>query len=158
MTPQASRTVGAGTRPLRYGIVATAGFVIQFAVLAVGIRLGVLPVVAAALAIEAAILHNFAWHDAWTFRDRRNAGPAGTLARLVRYNTAMGVTSMGAGVLATWTLTGALGLSAAVASVAGVMAAAILNYLVSDRVVFTLRRGRRRPGPAVRRPTPSSAA
>ena len=55
----------------RYFVVSTMGFAIQlgcvWALTAAGVRPAML---VAAVGVGLAALHNFAWHSAWTFRDR----------------------------------------------------------------------------------------
>ena len=50
------------------------GFALQLGVLALLLRLGLHYLAATALAVELAVLHNFAWHERWTWRDRPPAG------------------------------------------------------------------------------------
>src|ERR671913_1525419 len=63
------------------------GVVVQLATLALLTRVAGLPVaVATLLAVEAAVLHNFAWHQRWTWRDVPTTGVRGVLQRLARFH------------------------------------------------------------------------
>jgi hypothetical protein len=50
--------------------------------------------VSTAAAVEAAVLHNFAWHQRWTWRDRRPASAHETLGRLLRFHALNGAVSL----------------------------------------------------------------
>jgi putative flippase GtrA len=91
---------------------------------------------ATALAVEAAILHNFVWHQRWTWRDRRQHGwPAG-LARLWRFHLLNGVVSLLGNLAIMAVLTGGLGVHPIAANLAAVIACSIVNFLGSEVVVF----------------------
>jgi putative flippase GtrA len=122
-------------RPARYLAVAALGAVVQGLVLAAAVRARCPPVAATVLGIEMAILHNFAWHDRWTWGDRAHRDSY--VRRLARYNVAVGSSSLGVGAAVTWLVVDGLGWSVFVANVLAVGAAALANYVASDRFVFT---------------------
>lgn len=117
-------TVGAG------------GFALQMAVLWLlgGLLHWPYPL-ATLLAVEAAVLHNFVWHERWTWSDRRPL-PATRARRLVRYHAGTGLASLIGNVVLTalavewleWPM-----LAANAAAVAGTSAA---NFILADRWVF----------------------
>ncbi len=81
--------VGDLERFLKFGVVGLSGVVVNLAVLWWLKEQISLPLwQAATLAIEAAILNNFIFNDAWTFQSvsRREPGLAARFARLVRFN------------------------------------------------------------------------
>ena len=78
------------------------GFAIQIVALALLTGAGWPLVAATAIAVEIAILHNFCWHECWTWRDR--ASDVTWAGRLVRFHAATGVASIGANVILTTTL------------------------------------------------------
>ncbi|HSW49036.1 MAG TPA: GtrA family protein, partial [Bryobacteraceae bacterium] len=51
---------------------------------------------ATALAVEVAVLHNFCWHERWTWveRTRRTPGLGSRLIRLLRFNLTTGLVSI----------------------------------------------------------------
>jgi putative flippase GtrA len=91
---------------------------------------------ATALAVEAAILHNFVWHQRWTWRDRREHGWRAALTRLWRFHLLNGVVSLAGNLGIMAVLTGGLGLHPVVANLAAVLACSIVNFLGSEVVVF----------------------
>lgn len=122
-------------RLLRFNLVGLAGFVLQMAVLALLLRLGAHYLAATALAVEAALLHNFAWHERWTWKDRPAAGQT-RLARLGRFHLLNGVVSLGGNLILMRVLVGALGLPALLANLIAVLACSLANFAASDRAVF----------------------
>jgi putative flippase GtrA len=109
------------------------GFVVQLAVVAALIGLARWPAPAAtALGVEAAVLHNFAWHRRWTWRDR---GRSPIASQLVRLHFANGLTSLAGNVGLSIALTGA-GLNALLANAIAVGAMSVVNYALADGWVF----------------------
>jgi putative flippase GtrA len=111
------------------------GFGVQLAVLALFLRLDLHYLAATALAVEIAVLHNFAWHERWTWKDRP-AGGAARLERLWRFHALNGVVSLAGNLLLMRALVGALGVPPIPANLGAVLACAVLNFAASDRVVF----------------------
>ena len=110
------------------------GFVVQLAVVAALIGLARWPAPAAtALGVEAAVLHNFAWHRRWTWRDRVGSG---IRSQLLRFHLANGLTSLAGNVLLSIVLTRA-GLNPLVANAIAVAMISVANYAVADRWVFS---------------------
>jgi putative flippase GtrA len=93
-------------------------------------------ILATALAVETAVLHNFLWHWHWTWADRRNGGPHPMLAALVRFNLSNGLISLTGTVLCTGVLTGMAGLHPILANILAYIPCWFINYFVSDRLVF----------------------
>src|SRR5690606_36177550 len=85
-----------GSRRVRaFVTVGFLGFLLQVVALDGLVRQAGLPYpLAVALAVELAILHNFAWHERWTWRDRQQPGLAAVAGRLVRFNAATAFTSI----------------------------------------------------------------
>ena len=122
-------------RFIRFNSVGVVGFALQMGVLAMLLYAGVHYLVATALAVETAILHNFLWHERWTWRDRPAAG-RGRLARLGRFHALNGLISLVGNVLLMRLFVGTFGLPAIPANVAAVLACSAVNYFASDRLVF----------------------
>ena len=111
------------------------GFVVQMTTLMMLTVLGMSPLAATCLAVEAAVLHNFAWHERWTWGDRRHAS-SGAGGRLVRFNLTNGLTSiLGSAVLVVIMVYG-LGLNVILANVLTVVALSLANFLIADSWVF----------------------
>lgn len=126
-----------------FNVVGMGGFVTQIATLALLTRNAGWPAFAAtAVALEVAALQNFAGHSRWTFGDRPVADTSGRTARLHgwlrrywRYQLAKAA-SLAANLAITTLLIWA-GLPPEIANTAAVLACAIPNYLVSERLVFS---------------------
>jgi putative flippase GtrA len=88
------------------------------------------------MAVESAVIHNFIWHERFTWVDRLRCSRGSSIARLVRFNSSNGAIS----------LIGSLGLMEVAIRLAHVnyMTAnafsigicSLLNFLVSDNYVF----------------------
>jgi putative flippase GtrA len=124
-------------RWLPFVSVGALGFAFQLTVLGLMTRLTPTPyVLAVGIAVEAAILHNFFWHERWTWRDRRTGGPTAAALRLLRFNGASGLVSLIGNVVLTAALVEAWHLPVVVANVVAVGAMSLANFLVADRWVF----------------------
>ncbi len=106
----------------------------------IGVQLGVLmvleqagwPAAAATLAaVEAAVLHNFVWHERWTWTDR----PGSTVRRLRRFHLSSGLISLVGNTSLTLMLA-AWGVPLAVANAVGIAACSAVNFCAADRLVF----------------------
>ena len=120
----------------RFAVVAAAGFGVQMGVLHVLIaRYGVPSPLAVAIAVESAILHNFFWHERWTFA-RRGGPRGGRLGRLWRFNGSTVVVSVVGQVLITGAVLELLPMPVAVANAIAVAVLGLVNFVVADRWVF----------------------
>ena len=128
-------------RFLRFNGVGVAGFVLQIGVLAVLVRLDVHYLIATALAVECAVLHNFFWHERWTWADRPADGRT-RLLRLGRFHALNGTVSLGGNLLLMRLFVGTFGIPPIPANLLSVLACAAVNYFGSDRVVFRERASR----------------
>ncbi len=91
---------------------------------------------ATALAVEAAILHNFVWHERWTWVDRTASHDAGRWARLLRFNLTIGALSIGENLLFMALLVGRLEIHYLLANLISIACCSVLNFVASDRLVF----------------------
>src|SRR5436305_758128 len=80
-------------RWISFNLVGVLGVAVQLGALTLLRSGGVHYLAATAFAVETAVLHNFAWHERWTWFDR-TSGVDGTLSRLVRFNLIIGVVSI----------------------------------------------------------------
>jgi len=119
----------------RFNAVGVLGFGVQLAVLALLLRAGVHYLAATAIAVEAALLHNFAWHERWTWSDRPSTGRARAL-RLARFHALNGGVSAAGNLLLMAALVGALHVAPLCANAIAVTVCAMLNFWAADRVVF----------------------
>jgi putative flippase GtrA len=94
-------------------------------------------VAATAAAVEIVVLHNFAWHETFTWRDRRLNGIRQRTARLWRFHAGNGLTSLlGNSILVYWLVEQ---LKAPVLpSVIGAIAfCSLINFFIADRWVYS---------------------
>ena len=122
-------------RFVRFNSVGVAGFALQITLLSILVYLGVHYLVATALAVEAAVLHNFFWHERWTWADRPAGGRA-RLWRLARFHALNGAVSLVGNLLLMRLFVGTFGIPAIPANLLSVLSCAAVNYFGSDRVVF----------------------
>ena len=122
-------------RFVRFNSVGIAGFALQITLLTILVYLGVHYLIATALAVESAVLHNFFWHERWTWADRPAGGRA-RLFRLARFHALNGVVSLVGNLLLMRLFVGTFGIPAIPANLLSVLSCAAVNYFGSDRVVF----------------------
>lgn len=125
-----------GSRFLRFSGVAAIGFVVQLVTLVTFTRAGVHYILATAIAVEAAILCNFLFHERWTWRDRPGASARDRWARLLRFNALTAVTSMAGSVLLTAVFVEMASLSPVAANIASVVALGLVNFGGANTLVF----------------------
>ncbi len=120
-------------RWLKFNAVGVMGAGVQLAVLAVLTRLGMHYMPATALAVESALLHNYAWHRNWTWRDRE---PHEFRGSFLRFHLANGLVSIVANLVWMQILTGWVGIPPVPANAIAIVATSVINYLLGDRWVF----------------------
>ena len=132
---------GIGGRWVRFNAVGLVGMGVQLGVLALLVR--VMPghvLVAAALALEVTLLHNFAWHLGYTWR-----GCVGSWrGALVRFHFTNGVVSLVGNLLLMRVLVGRLHVPVVGANAAAIAVCSTLNFGLSQ--VWTFAGGARRTG------------
>jgi putative flippase GtrA len=125
------------TAPARFGpfvAVGVLGFLLQVATLHIltsYVAWTWLP--ATLVSVELAVLHNFLWHERWTWIDRRASN---RFPRLVRFHAANGLISIAGNALMMAWLVGAIGLPPVPANTIAVVATSLVNFLMADRWVF----------------------
>lgn len=135
MTSSQSRH-GTFRRWVAFNVVGVGGIGVQLAVLSLLATSGVHYLLATALAVEAAVLHNFAWHERWTWFDRAGHAPSETLSRLIRFNLSVGALSISQNLVFMKVLVSYFGLHYLVANLISITLCSVLNFFVSDRLVF----------------------
>jgi len=122
-------------RWLKFNVVGIAGVLVQLltlAVLVTGLAVDIMP--ATFLAVEAAILHNFFWHEKWTWSDRTKRGHL--ISRFVQFNAANGAVSIAGNLLLMRILVTALKLNYIGANLAAIGACSIFNFLLGELLIF----------------------
>jgi putative flippase GtrA len=126
-------------RWLRFTTVGGMGIVVQLVVLA--ILKGLLAIdylLATALAVEIAVLHNFVWHERWTWSERTR-GRRRTLLlleRLLRFNLTTGMVSILSNLVLMRLLVGQVHLHYLLANLLTIAICSLANFLVSEMFVF----------------------
>ena len=132
-----------GRRWLKFHLVGALGIGVQLAALSLLTGAGVWYLAATALAVEAAVVHNFVWHERMTWRDRATPGfdVRRLLGRFLRFQMANGLISLLGNLLVMRLLVGVLHLPVLWANLGAIAACAALNFVVSDRLVFVSAEG-----------------
>jgi putative flippase GtrA len=129
-----------------FTVVGILGFAVQLGALQALTAYAGWPWLPATLAsVELAVLHNFLWHERWTWIDR-TIGPsasAGRWHRFGRFHAANGLTSLAGNALVMAWLVGVLRMPPVAANALAVAVTSIVNFLAADRWVFAAPAGAR---------------
>jgi putative flippase GtrA len=129
-----SRATNLSRRFVRFSAVGTGGVAVQAATLAILLRVtGMHYLAATALAVEAAILHNFAWHRRWTWADRPASG---VILTLLKFSATTGAVSLIGNLLLMFLFVGLLNLNPQVSNLITIAVCSFLNFALADRFVF----------------------
>ena len=126
-------TSSTGTRWLKFNLVGGMGIVVQMLMLVVlktGLHVNYL--IATALAVETAVLHNFLWHERFTWADRTGA----SFTRFLKFNLTTGLFSVAGNLVLMRVFVGGMGMNYLVANLVAIATCSVVNFVVSDRVVF----------------------
>ena len=124
-------------RWLKFNAVGGVGIVVQLAALAVlrsWLKLDYL--LATGLAVEIAVVHNFLWHERFTWADRPATRPMQSLVRLAKFNTSNGAVSMVGNLVLMRLLIGEVKLNYVASNLIAIVVCSLVNFLLSDRLVF----------------------
>lgn len=123
-------------RVVKFNVVGAGGMVVQLATLALFLWLASPLFLATLVAVEAAVLHNFVWHERWTWRDRPARTGFERLQRLLRFHALNGLISIVGNITITVGLVN-LGVNPLVANAAAIGTCAAVNYAAGDLLVFS---------------------
>jgi putative flippase GtrA len=124
-------------RWIAFNGVGALGILVQLGMLAILVRhFGVSYLLATAVAVELAVLHNFVWHQVWTWRDRRGGSRAALAARLWRFHLLNGFVSLAGNLAIARVLTGELGADPVASNIAAIIVCSIVNFTASEVLVF----------------------
>ena len=138
-------------RFFRFNAVGFLGFALQVAILWGLMRGGMHYLAATAIAVEAAVLHNYLWHERWTWRERGARG-WDRLRRLGGFHLLNGAVSLIGNLVLMRMLVGMWLLPPVAANLIAVGACSLVNFALSDRLVFAVR-----PSSRLRLPSEASA-
>ncbi|HEY4841536.1 MAG TPA: GtrA family protein [Terriglobales bacterium] len=124
-------------RWIKFNAVGAIGIVVQLAALAIlrsWLKLNYL--LATAIAVEIAVLHNFVWHERFTWADRPPSRLAHSLIRLAKFNATNGAVSIVGNLLLMRLLVGQFRFNYVLSNCAAIAICSLLNFLLGDRFVF----------------------
>ena len=124
-------------RWLKFNAVGGLGIAVQMGVLLClksGLDLNYLP--ATALAVEAAVVHNFIWHERYTWADRVRPSWEKSPPRLLRFNLTTGFISIAGNLALMKLLVGCGHMNYLVANGVAIVLCSMANFLVSEGWVF----------------------
>lgn len=91
---------------------------------------------ATGLAVEGAILHNFLWHERWTWAARIESGNKNCLKRLLSFNLTTGVLSIMQNLILMRIFIDKLKLNCLSANLLAIVSCSLFNFFIVDQVVF----------------------
>jgi putative flippase GtrA len=124
-------------RWIKFNAVGGVGIVVQLAALSVfrsWLKLDYL--LATGLAVEIAVIHNFLWHERFTWADRPATRAMQSLVRLAKFNASNGAVSMVGNLGLMRLLVGEVKFNYVAANFIAIVLCSLVNFLLSDRFVF----------------------
>jgi len=133
-------------RFVRFSTVGGLGLGVKFAALILMKSVfGLGYMLATAIAVEVAILHNFVWHSLWTWRDRsRELTGKEVFLRLVRLHLTSGAVAMATNLVVMRLAVGEAGLNYVLANALATVVASAFNFGLANWLVYVS------PDPTVR--------
>jgi len=129
-------SAGGWRRWRRFNVVGVIGIVVQLAALSfLNAFLGIHYLAATLVAVELTIIHNFFWHELWTWRERQTTG---AVRRLARFNLTTGLVSLVGNLALMPLLVQALHLHVLPGNLLAIAFCSLANFLLADRVVFRM--------------------
>jgi putative flippase GtrA len=124
-------------RWLKFNLVGAIRIAVQLAMLSLLVSgLGRHYMAATAIAVETAVLHNFVWHERFTWNGRGKRGVSGMLARLARFHLGNGFVSIAGNLLLMRLLAGWLGWPYLAANAAAIAVCSLANFALGEWFVF----------------------
>jgi putative flippase GtrA len=124
-------------RWLKFNFVGGLGAAVQLAALWIlenAFRLQYLT--ATALAVETAVLHNFVWHERFTWKDRSGGSWRDVGGRLLRFHAGNGLISIAGNVALMRLFAGVLGMKHLVANALAIGVCSLANFAAGEWFVF----------------------
>jgi putative flippase GtrA len=124
-------------RWLKFNGVGALGIVVQLAALAAlknGLHLNYLW--ATGFAVETAVLHNFVWHERFTWKDRAGGEARERLMRLGRFHLGNGLVSIAGNLALMGVLVGRLHMRLLLANGIAIAVCSLLNFAAGEWFVF----------------------
>jgi putative flippase GtrA len=124
-------------RWLKFNAVGALGIVVQmgaFALFFSALHLNYM--VATALAVETAVLHNFVWHEKYTWKHLPRGAASDVVWRLLRFHAGNGAISILGNLALMRLFVGSLHIPQYVASLLAIALCSLLNFAASEWFVF----------------------
>jgi dolichol-phosphate mannosyltransferase len=116
------------------------GLAFQLWLLALLTRQFQMPLAAATLlAVETAVLHNFLWHERFTWRDRSSLSFRQRAIRLLRFHAGNGLVSLFGNTLLNYCLVDRLHAPVLPSAICAVTVCSMANFLLAERWVYESR-------------------
>ena len=131
------RAVSRLVRWCKFNLVGGMGIAVQFGALV--LLKGALHfhyLFATAIAVESAVVHNFVWHEQFTWADRVQVSYPRSLGRFVRFNLTTGLVSIVGNLALMKVMVGVGGLNYLLANAIAIALCSVANFVVSDEWVF----------------------
>ncbi len=122
---------------MKFNVVGGIGIGVQLAALAVlrsWLKLDYL--VSAGLAVEIAVIHNFLWHERFTWADRPATRPVQSVVRLAKFNVSNGAVSIVGNLALMRLLVGEFKFNYVASNIVAIALCSVVNFLLGDRFVF----------------------
>ena len=124
-------------RWVKFNAVGALGFCIQLSALWFFIvALKLTSLVATALAVETAVVHNFAWHQFLTWKARSSEKRYDWLKRLFAFNLTNGAVSLAGNLFFAWLIVGRQRIWLLAANLFAIAVCSLINFVLSDRLIF----------------------
>jgi putative flippase GtrA len=88
------------------------------------------------VAVEIVVLHNFAWHEGFTWHDRQLKGLRQRTARLWRFHAGNGLTSVLGNTILAYCLVERLRAPVLPSAIGAIVFCSLINFFVADRWVY----------------------
>src|SRR5579872_2595946 len=121
----------------RFGLVGLMGAIMQLTLVFLLTKcFGVLSTAATLVAVEITVLHNFVWHERFTWSNRGPKSPRLLALRLWRFHAGNGFVSLAGNTILMYCLVERLRAPVLPAAVGAIVLCSLANFLIADRWVF----------------------
>ena len=121
----------------RFNLVGLLGAALQLLLLCLLTRYLHMPAVAVTpVAVEIVVLHNFAWHERFTWRDRHLKSVRQRTVRLWRFHVGNGLTSLLGNTVLAYCLVERLKAPVLPSAIGAIVFCALVNFFIADRWVY----------------------
>ncbi len=121
----------------KFNLVGLLGAALQLLLLYVLTKCFRMPAVAATpVAVEIVVLHNFAWHERFTWRDRQLKSVRQRITRLLRFHAGNGLTSLLGNAVLVYFLVERLNAAVMPSAMAAIVICSLINFFIADRWVY----------------------